>query len=656
MNKMRKEKVFFLPVLLMVFLSLCGCRSRSTETVQNTSAPSLSVREQMPPVLSPAVTATAPPSPLSPAVSPVDLPAMSEQGMKLSASFNNKKLLDYFLSGNFKAASADFLMQIKQNPKDPVPYYHLGTMYLDSGSGKEAVRYLEKAMRLKPEDVKVAGALATAYKNVGRTNDALIVVAHIVKKQKEIEKAAQIILYAPTFVDSTKIFYDRGLVSLYKEQYSKAFFEFKLACEFIDLAQCSYYMGRIQSLRRQYRKAETTFSEGIRKDPTNPDFYIELGKVYFRSRMYDKAQENFSKALQQDPNAREAYFGRGNTYYRLQKPDEAKEDFKSGLAIDPSLAPYHFNWGWAYLKAGSYDKAIDEFIKTVTSNMNHMQAHLYLAIAIINKVLHEQANPKPQGVSFGVEETPPEELLKVASTELKRALQLYPFHPKAHFYLGLYHLMQKKASEEDVRSAFLELKQAVDLDPGNALYHHLLGIAYSRFGAVEEAIREIRKCVRLSPRDADAYFSLGVIFVNLDKLELARSAFLKVIALDPDNQDGHFSLASTYFAMGQRDAALREIKKAVGLDPEYLNTLFAQGAEFYKKGMLNQAIDVYKSMTGYDPKAARPHYLLGLLYYVKGFYPQSLREFNTALKLDPSQKVASVAAYIVKELRRKKTS
>lgn len=646
--------------------ALFGCRSKPAQTAVDSpvtspsSSPSLSVLEQTPPgALSPSGTAApstvpAPPSPLSITAPPPG--TTSDQKMKLSVSFNNKKLLDYFLSGNYKAAAFELFTQIKQNPKNPVPYYHLGTLYLDAGNGKEAVRYLEKAMRLKPDDIKVAGALATAYKSVGRVNDALIVVAHIVKKQKKIEKAAQIILYAPTFVDSTKIFYDRGLLSFQKEQYGKAFFEFKRACEFIDLAQCAYYKGKIHIQQRRFREAETAFADAITKDPTNPDFYIEIGKVYFRSRMYDKALANFSQALKQDGNAREAYFGRGNTYYRLQKPDDAKTDFKAGLAIDPSLAPYHFNWGWAYLKAGSYDKAIDEFIKTVTSNMNHTQAHLYLAIAIINKVLHEQANPKPQGVNFGVEETPPEELLGVASTELKRALQLYPFQAKAHFYLGLYHLMQKKASDDNVRAAFLELKQSVDLEPGNALYHHLLGIAYSRIGAVEEAIREIRKCVRISPRDSDAYFSLGVVFVNMDKLELARSAFLKVIAIDPDNQDGHFSLASTYFAMGLRDAALKEVKKAVGLDPDYLNTLLAQGSEYYKKGMLNQAIDVYKTMTYYDPKSARPHYLLGLLYYVKGLYPQSLREFNTALKLDPSQRVASVASYIVRDLRRKKAS
>lgn len=660
---MRKTFFYLSCVCVVLSMSFGGCGSRSSQK-QNaesrvTASPSLSVQEQVTPIVPPSGTPLTPPAqtgqtPPSTVPQGTAVEPSGEPGLKL-AELYGKRVLDYFLSGKFKEAAAELMLRIRQNPKDAAPYYHLGTLYLDAGLVKESIPVLEKAARLKPDDVKIAGALATAYKQIGRVNDALIIIASTAKKQAENQKAAQIILYAPSLSDISKVYYDRGLYAVEKGKFTKAVFEFKKAREYMELPQCLYYIGRIYVLQRRFRDAEESFKEAIRQDPTNPDYYVELGKIYFRSRMYNEALANFSKALQQDPNAREAYFGRGNTLYRLGNADEAKVDFKSGLSIDPSLAPYHFNWGWAYLRAGSHDKAIDEFIKTVTSNMNHTQAHLYLAVSIVDKVLHQKANPKDQKAAFISDDIPPEQLLKISASELKRALQLYPFLSKGHFYLGLYYLMQK-GSDEDFQHAFLEMRQAVDLEPRNAMYHHLLGIAYSRRGLMEEAIREIRKCIRLSPKNADAYFSLGVIFVNLDKLELARSAFLKVVAMDPGNQDGYLSLASTYFALGQRENALRAVRRAVGLDPDYLNNLFEKGTEFYQKGMLNQAIEVYKTMTLYDPKSARPHYLLGLLYYVKGFDTLSLNEFNTALRLDPSQRVASVAAYIIKDLRRKKHS
>ena len=60
-----------------------------------------------------------------------------------------------------------------QNPKDPEANYNLGKKYQELGRPREANKYLQVAIRLKPDYPEALSALATLQSDLGNSDQAV---------------------------------------------------------------------------------------------------------------------------------------------------------------------------------------------------------------------------------------------------------------------------------------------------------------------------------------------------------------------------------------------------------------------------------------------------------------------------------------------------
>jgi len=78
---------------------------------------------------------------------------------------------------------------------------------------------------------------------------------------------------------------------------------FQNACD-QDAAKAEYFfwLARAQARNPRWKKdAEENFLRAIQIDPSNGDYYAELGALYARGGVQSKARDMFTKALQWDP-------------------------------------------------------------------------------------------------------------------------------------------------------------------------------------------------------------------------------------------------------------------------------------------------------------------------------------------------------------------
>lgn len=115
--------------------------------------------------------------------------------------------------------------------------------------------------------------------------------------------------------------------------------------------------------------------------------WYKLGLLYEWQKKI-KAIRAYDKAIQLDPNYALAYYRRGHfrlnykigpMSVRVYQPEVAVEDFKKAIELDPELAVAHFSLGTAYHEMDMPEEATAEFAKAAELDPNDVQAHIFLA-------------------------------------------------------------------------------------------------------------------------------------------------------------------------------------------------------------------------------------------------------------------------------------
>ena len=199
--------------------------------------------------------------------------------------------ITYYL-GQLDLLSSDYasaikrLSEVAEDSAFPDASFHLGSAYISSGDVENGVKWLERAVKLQPNDYRVHYRLARAYSNAGRQPDAAR---------------------------------EYGL-------YTKLLNEHK-ATE-TDVRACS------DALRTQPPAAAQVACHRM-YDPNDPEKLTLLGQLYGDGGAFEEALVPLQRAGQLDPNSYEAWHNLGLTYFRLQRYKEARSPLEKAVALHP---------------------------------------------------------------------------------------------------------------------------------------------------------------------------------------------------------------------------------------------------------------------------------------------------------------------------------
>jgi tetratricopeptide (TPR) repeat protein len=133
------------------------------------------------------------------------------------------------------------------------------------------------------------------------------------------------------------------------------------------------HLGETYLAKKKYAMAVMNYTQAIKNDPDNVDFYLARAAAYNKTRQYSLAIKDINKYLSSKKSTDSQaipYFCRGYAYGQLGNYERSIEDFTQAITFIESrklhnakLEGYYFQRGKVYLKSGKKNNAKDDFKK-----------------------------------------------------------------------------------------------------------------------------------------------------------------------------------------------------------------------------------------------------------------------------------------------------
>jgi len=261
----------------------------------------------------------------------------------------------------------------------------------------------------------------------------------------------------------------------------------------------------------------------------------ELGIAYYRTGKLLSAEKAFAQAMSEDPNDMESVQMRGLSLYRLGRPAAAIPFLERVRQWTPHAnADANYVLGLCYLNSQRFDDARAAFANQFAVPANSGPAYLLLGKMLM------QAN-----------------LPEAATESAKKALELTPKLPLAHFMLGEFYLFKS-----DTEQALREFEQEREISPANPAVYDRLGDVYTRTGQYQQAQEALAKALSLDTSSTGPFIQMGKVLLRRNDPQTSLLYLQHAEKMDPENYITHTLLGQAYRSLGREEEAKKEIDAA----------------------------------------------------------------------------------------------
>ena len=217
--------------------------------------------------------------------------------------------------------------------KDNCFYNEIYDCLIRQNKRKNAIKILEKMLKLEPESITIHKRLA--YNNYSLNN------------------------------------------------YKEALKFYKLVIELEPLSYENYFnVGSMYHYLKDYKKAYHYYYTAMKLNPKNILAFNNLGIVYFETKNYEQALDIFQRAISIDAQHPEAYHHFGVIMREYKKDLELSELYlKKAIKLDVGYADNYYQLALTQIVANKKKDAIDSIEKCLDINPNHK-----LCLKLIDKI------------------------------------------------------------------------------------------------------------------------------------------------------------------------------------------------------------------------------------------------------------------------------
>ncbi len=263
----------------------------------------------------------------------------------------------------------------------------------------------------------------------------------------------------------------------------------------------------IEMLTGNAARAAELFRESLSFE-VKTEVYSELAYVEAEARNYDKAIEAAEYALKSNANDLRALRVLASAWTQKSEPAKAEPYFLAIVKLRPEVDNY-------------YPLAVCQLaIKTPESHKR--------AIESFDQMKKLAGESGPLHVLIGRAFRDGEEM-PTAIAEFRRALELNPRTPHAHYFIGLAELaMNEWAATPDSEA---ELRKEAELFPNDYLANYMLGFILSEERRYSDAEKYLENAEKIDPSSPDPYLYEGMNAYTDEKWERAETLLRKAVEL-----------------------------------------------------------------------------------------------------------------------------
>jgi tetratricopeptide (TPR) repeat protein len=400
-----------------------------------------------------------------------------------SAEARNNLGVNYQARKKFAQAAAEFERATVLDPRKESAWFNLGMANLQMSNAGKAVQAFERAQTLAPGDPQIALALAEARLR-GKQTDAALEGLRGLDKQSHSDP--QVLMTIGVLLErngrgpeasgyfrrvaaagpaAEPLIWETAHKSANEGDYQSAWsLLMLLSLSRGDAAEWNEFAGYTAFRLNQIEPAMEYLQKAIRLDPSNEDYYLELGEVLGQNNAIPAVVTVFEAASKVLPNSLKIESGLGVAYLMLRDYDKAGRILRKVVETRPD-----YEVGYKLL-AECYERAQDwEPLRLLAERWRHLDPKSSLGWYYAAKTEYVLRLPK-------------QENLEVVHQYLAKALQLDPNDWKVPFLLG-----KTLIAEHRDREAAAALKRSVDLKPEDPAAHYLLARTLQRLGDVEQS-------------------------------------------------------------------------------------------------------------------------------------------------------------------------
>jgi tetratricopeptide (TPR) repeat protein len=191
------------------------------------------------------------------------------------------------------AASRDALPAPPQN-LSAAQNLALGLLFLSHDAYQDAIPRLEQTLRQDDSNETATLNLALAYKNVGKSADAIKLTRRTIEKKQS--------------------------GALYN------------------------MLAELEEESGQYVEAVQDYQRAVELEPANENYYFDLGMEYLSHFTFGPALEVYRVGTQKFPNSSREYLGLAFSHYAVREYQDAADSFTNALEIDPDSPAVLKSW------------------------------------------------------------------------------------------------------------------------------------------------------------------------------------------------------------------------------------------------------------------------------------------------------------------------
>lgn len=410
---------------------------------------------------------------------------------------------------------------VRAQPTSVQPLYNLAVLLEAKGLVAEAVRNLEAAHALAPDDSGVTLHLLTdslTLKDAGRV-PSLLGPLEAESTQLEVQRqAGAALLEAGRFDDA---------LALLKIAHAR-----EPGHPETDTLLARAWIGHGDNA-----EAIALLAGSPGAISTEEGRYL-MGLAHTEARAFQEAADDFEVAARMDPKDARPLYHLG--LIASAKPGgeaDAIRLLRSASQMDPKNPAYSDALARVLLASDQAEEARSVLAAAPQAGTNDAQRRTLMGAALA--ALHQ---------------------IPQATAELRKAVEEDPALALAHNILGFCLLQQGQYAQ-----AAVAYGKASELDPARLLYARDAARASERAGKPDEALRFAERATALGGASAPDHALLGKLYAGAGRRDDAVRELTRAAELDPDLDSAVYLLARTYMQMGDQARAAQWSEKLAAL-------------------------------------------------------------------------------------------
>jgi Tfp pilus assembly protein PilF len=382
-------------------------------------------------------------------------------------------------------------------------------------------------------------------------------------------------------------------------------------------AYAHFVLGRIQTLRGEYRDARAAFNRAVQLSPRYTAAQIELARLYLVGGEVSDARQLVETVLERAPDHAPAQL----LLARIERATGNVAAAEQQLKALSTSAPHSV------------------LLQAERGRLQNAQEKPAAARAVFEQILakdptNADALAELTALDFRAKRPQPAKARLDAAVRQKPGdAQLLMLSGRAHATIG------------ELSKAEGLMRKALAVDPGRSReVSTALAQLYLQQGRVARALAELDTLAQQNPRWIAPQVMMATILQRENRRAEAKDRYRKALEIDPGAAMAANNLAFMYAEDSERlDEALQLAQAAKARlpgSPEAANTL---GLVYYKKELPELAVSSLQDAVRMDPENTSFQYHLGLAHVKNGDMTRARQVLESALKKDPASRSAEEA-------------